>query len=886
MKLPALCPVVCFAGGVLLSGKLTRHANLTPRLFLLASASLLLTGFILFARKWLLSAGFVGAVAWLCLGCAAADLERISTPANLASTLIESGKLDSSVALRWRGRLREDPLALPWGTRYEINLDEVESAAGITPVSGGLRVTSFAAEPNAVALPEARAGDHVEVLARALPVRNFGNPGSFDFRGYLAQQGLYLQGTLRNGQLLTILGHPRLTISERLARVRGRLLRSINDLFISRPDEAALARAMLLGDRSFVEHDRVVEFQQTGVYHVLVLAGLHVGALTMFLVWAGRRLHLALIPRTLLTLTALAAYVGIVEDRPPILRAALMAALYLFARLLYRRMDLLNVAALSALAILAARPSEITDASFLLSFSAVAIIGALAVPWMAHSSEPYLHGLEHLTDVSRDVSHSPRVIQFRIEMRAAAAWIAARFPHPARFTPQLLTVPLRTGLYFWELMVISAILQFGMLPPLAYYFHRVTLAGPFANIPAVLLTGLIVPLGFFTLAASLASRALAVWLAKLLGLLLAMLGNSVQWFAGWRGASYRIPEPPLILIVAFPAIAVVLAAAIRSRRRAWQWVAMIFLLASATLIATHPFPANLNKKNLEVTVLDVGQGDSLFVTFPGGQTMLVDAGGALGNFQAGGMRSGLDIGEDVVSPYLWSRGLKKIDVVALTHAHEDHLGGLPAVLENFQVQELWVGRDIESAAYQRVLVIARQRGVHILHRKQGFSFNRGNVSGNILWPEDLSENQTARNDDSLVMRLTDGSRSILLPGDIERPSERTILAENQAVSANFLKVAHHGSRTSTIEPFLSSSHPSFAAISVGRDNSFGHPSPEVLERLETAGVRVYRTDRDGAITATTDGQTLSVSTFLHTSPERRGALSAATPSAAKESPSP
>jgi competence protein ComEC len=264
-----------------------------------------------------------------------------------------------------------------------------------------------------------------------------------------------------------------------------------------------------------------------------------------------------------------------------------------------------------------------------------------------------------------------------------------------------------------------------------------------------------------------------------------------------------------------------------------------------------------------VTVLDVGQGDSLFVTFPGGHTMLVDAGGTLGSFHAGGMRSGLDIGEDVVSPYMWSRGLKQIEVVALTHAHQDHLGGLPAILENFRVRELWVGRDIESAAYQQVVNLARQRGVRVLHRKQGDSFTRGIVSGSVLWPEDLTENQTAKNDDSLVMRLTDGSQSILLPGDIERPSERKILAEDQAVGANFLKVAHHGSKTSTIEPFLSSSHPAFAAISVGRDNGFGHPSPEVVERLQAAGVRVYRTDRDGAITATTNGQTLAVTTFLH-----------------------
>jgi competence protein ComEC len=866
MKLPSLWPVVCFAGGILLFAKFAAHLHLTPRFFLLAAASLLLSGFVLLHRNWLVPAFIAAAAAWLCLGCAAAGLERISIPSNLASSLIESGKLDSSVALRWRGRLRADPLALPWGTRYEINLEAVESATGVMPLSGGLRVTSYSEEPNAAASPLARAGDRVEVLARALPVRNFGNPGSFDERGYLALQGIHVQGALRDDRLLTILDHPRLTISDRLARTRGRLLRSINDIFVSRPDQAALARAMLLGDRSFVEHDRVVEFQQTGVYHVLVLAGLHVGALTAFFIWAGRRLRLALIPRTLLTLFVLAVYVGIVEDRPPILRAALMAALYLSARLLYRRMDLLNVAALSALGILAVRPSEINDASLLLSFSAVGIIGALAVPWIAHTSEPYLRGLEHLADVSRDVSHMPRVIQFRIELRAAIAWIAARLPQPAApFGRSLFVVPLRAGLYLWELMVISAILQLGMLPPLAYYFHRVTLAGPLANIPAVLLTGLIVPLGLFTLAASLVSHALAIWLAKLMGFLLAMLDKSVGWFATWHGASYRIPEPPLILIAAFAAIAVGLSGAIRSRRRVWQWFATMALFLTATLIATHPFAPNLNAKNLEVTVLDVGQGDSLFVSFPGGRTMLVDAGGALGSFHAGGMRSGLDIGEDVVSPYLWSRGLMQIEVVALTHAHQDHIGGLPAVLENFRVQELWVGRDIEIAPYQQVLAIARQRGVRITHMKAGDAFVRGVVSGSILWPEEVTEHQTAQNDDSLVMRLTDGSQSMLLSGDIERPSERKILAENETVDASFLKVAHHGSKTSTIEPFLSTSHPAFAAISAGRDNSFGHPSPEVVERLEAAGVRVYRTDRDGAITATTDGQTMAVSTFLHAS---------------------
>jgi len=865
MKLPSLFPAGFFAGGILLSIELKKFASLSPRIIIFAALLFLLLGYISLRRNSMLVAALFAAGAWLSLGAGASLLERTSVPSNLAGTLIESGELDAGTALRWRGRLRGDPLQLPWGMRYEIDLEQVESAAGITPIAGGLRLTYYNAESANTAPPAARAGDRIEALVKARPVLNYGDPGSFDFRGYLARQNIQLQGALHNGQLLTIVGHPRLTLSDRFARVRGRLLLSLNELFASRPEEGALARAMLLGDRSFVERDRAADFQKTGVYHVLVLAGLHVGALAAFFLWAGRRLRLALLPRIALTILALAGFACIVEDRPPIVRAVLMAALFLSAKLIYRRMDLLNVAGISAFVILAARPSEISDPSFILSFSAVATIGAIAIPAIARTSEPYRLALDHLSDVTRDASHAPRLIQFRLEMRAAAAWISARLPRfAASHGSGMLVRPFRAAFYFWEIIFISAILQLGMLPPLAYYFHRVALAGPLANVPALLLTGLAVPLGFFTLAASLVSHAFAAWPARILGVILAMLDAAVRWFAGWHGASYRIPGPPPALLAIFAAAAMALCAAIRTRQKVW-WSssAAIALLIVGAVIATHPFSPSLPKQRLELTVLDVGQGDSLFLSFPRGRTMLVDGGGELGNFHQAGMRSGIDVGEDVVSPYLWSRGIKRIDVVALTHAHEDHLGGLPAIFENFCVGEFWVGRDIHSAAYQQVIAAARAHGVLVRHLKQGDAFSEDGVSGEVLWPDDLSEGESAKNDDSLVLRLTDGSESLLLAGDIERPSERRILAEDQTVGVNFLKVAHHGSKTSTTDAFLSAAHPAFAAISAGRDNIFGHPSPEVTERLEAAGVRVYRTDRDGAITVSTDGKELSLRTFQH-----------------------
>jgi len=869
MKLPSLFPVLFFAGGIFLSLEVKNCASLSPKDLTFAALLFLAFGYVTLQRNWIFCATLVAAGAWLSLGIAASNLERISVPTNLAGALIESGKLDADTALHWRGRLRSDPLVVPWGTRYEIDLQEVETSAGITPVAGGLRLTYYEEGPANAAPPPTRAGDRIDALVRARPVYNFGDPGSFDFRRYLSRRNIQLQASLRNGQLLTVVGHPPPTIADRFARLRGRFLTALNDLFASRPDEGALARAMLLGDRSFIERDRSVDFQKTGVFHVLVLAGLHVGALAAFFFWAGRRLRIPLLPRILITLLVLLAYACTVEDRPPIVRAVLMTALFLCAKLIYRRMDLLNLACVSALVILAVRPSELTDASFLLSFSAIAAIGAIAVPCIARSSEPYRLALDHLSDVTRDVAHPPRVIQFRLEMRAAAAWIATRLP---RFSPrrvsELLIQPFRAALYLWEIAFLSAILQFGMLPPLAYYFHRVTLVGPLANIPALFLTGLAVPVGFVTLGASLVSYRLAWWIAKLLGIILSLLDTSVRWFAGLHGASYRIPGPSIAVMALFAGLAFAISAAVRTRGRniLWASTATISLLAVAAIIATHPMSPDLISGRLEVTVLDIGQGDSLFVSFPRGRTMLVDAGGELGSFHSGSMRSGIDIGEDVVSPYLWSRGIKRIDVVALTHAHEDHLGGLAAIFENFRVGEFWVGHDVKSAAYRQVVAAARAHGVPIRHLKQGDTFSEDGVALKVLWPEDDSDVPAAKNDDSLVLRLTDGDESFLLAGDVERPSERRILSDEQPVDVNFLKVAHHGSKTSTTEPFLSAAHPEFAAISVGRENSFGHPSPEVTQRLAAAGVRVFRTDRDGAITLSTDGRSLSASTFLNASP--------------------
>ncbi|MGA3292638.1 MAG: DNA internalization-related competence protein ComEC/Rec2 [Candidatus Acidiferrales bacterium] len=874
MKLPALWIAAAFAAGVAISV----HWPSPLKVWLAAAAADMLLGAILLWRAHLAVAWTFALLAWLALGGVAAGLERAAIPANHVTRLIAAGRLDIGEPLRWRGRLHEDPLALPWGRRYEIDLEQAEVAGAYVPVSGGLRVNLYGAEHAAAAPEGLRAGDRVEALVKARPPRNFLDPGAFDLRGYLALQGVDLIGSLRRGELLQIIDRPRPTFSQRLARVRGTLLTRLDGLFPGQPERAAVLRAMLLGDRSFVDSQVVTAFQKTAAYHVLVVAGLHVGALAVFLFWFCRRLRFSIGITSLVTIAALAAYVGVIEDRPPVLRAGLMAAFYLCARPLFRRVELLNTVALAALAILVWRPSSLRDSSFQLSFSAAVVIAGLALPWMDRTSAPYRAGLRHLGDVTRDSAHPPKVAQFRIDARAAAEWIGSRLPQwLAPRARTFVTAPVRAGLRLWEVVLLSVVIQGGMIPLLTRDFHRVSLVGPLSNIPAVLLTGLIVPLGFLTLAAAFVWARLAAVLAKALGLCTGALLAIVEWFSRLPRVSYRIPGPPAWLLLAFFAAFVCLAIAARAaaarrmnriaRRQLAppiapaEWGSALVLVALAVIVAWYPFGPNLQRGRLEVSVLDVGQGDSIFAAFPDGRTMLVDGGGLAGSEWVGGYRSGTDVGEEVVSPYLWSRGLKRLDVVALTHADHDHLDGLYSVLDDFRVGELWIGRDDDRPAFKRLLAEARARGVTIVHRAQGDEFDWRDARADVLWPPAGEPVGKASNNDSLVLRLADGRVHFLLTGDIERPVEEQFVAEGAPVEAAFLKVPHHGSKTSSTEAFLAAVAPRVAVVSVGESNPFGHPAQSVIERYSNAGVQLLRTDRDGAITAITDGQNLSVHAY-------------------------
>ncbi|MDT7815280.1 MAG: competence protein ComEC, partial [Acidobacteriaceae bacterium] len=335
--------------------------------------------------------------------------------------------------------------------------------------------------------------------------------------------------------------------------------------------------------------------------------------------------------------------------------------------------------------------------------------------------------------------------------------------------------------------------------------------------------------------------------------LLHAINGIVHLFSGMAAGDIRISNPGALAIVAGTLLIGLAVWAARNSR--FPVAFPVAALACSAACVFYPRALAYHPGVLEVTAIDVGQGDSLLLVSPEGKTLLVDAGGPTGGGSQG-PSGNFEVGEDVVSPVLWSRNIRRLDAIALSHAHSDHMGGMVSILRNFRPRVLWVGTNPEIPAYEALLAEATRLDIPVEAMAAGSSFAFGGARVDVLAPStDYMPGAAASNDDSLVLHVADGKTSVLLEGDAQAASERQMLTEE--LHADLLKIGHHGSKTSTTPRFLAAVAPTYAVISVAHRNPYGHPKLEILHRLQDDHVRTFRTDALGATSFYLNGSSVS-----------------------------
>ena len=682
--------------------------------------------------------------------------------------------------------------------------------------------------------PQVRYGQLVEFPARTRRPHNFLNPGAFDYAHFLARQQIFWTASTPPGAEITILpGTCGNALWAFIYRLRTAALTRIDSLYNGQPYTTAMMEAILIGESSGLQKLWTEDYRATGTFHALVISGSHVAVLAATFIFL---LRIGFVPQNLAIFLAVAAawlYCLVTGWQAPVIRSAAALTFFAAGRVFFRRTRMLNIVAAVGICFLLLDPDSLYDPSAQLSFLSVALIAVFVVPLIEHTSG-------HCAQALRSEVPSPKLhpAAARIRVELALLERTGRIFVKESIAAFLVAAPLRLAIFLYELLLTSAVIQIGLAVPMVFYFHRLSATGLSANAAAVPLLGLVVPIGFVSLILNWE------WVAQIASWLLDITEKVVAFHARWE-PNYRIPDPPLWLAGAF--ILLLVLAAIRFPRRVRLVAFACSLVALAVLIA-HPFRAVATPGTLEVTTVDVGQGDSVLIAFPDGKLVLMDTGGIPSFGASPETASRLDIGEDVVAPYLWTRGIHHLDAVAISHFHDDHSGGLAAILKDFQVTELWTGAV--PAGYPLPQIATRK-----LLRGRPFSY--GGASIQVLNPgPDYTPRKAPHNNDSLVLRLTHGRHSFLLTGDAEKQVEAQLL---NTPRTDVLKVGHHGSKTSSTPMFLDALHPAFALISDGYENRFGHPHPRTLQALAERHIAVSRTDVAGLSTASSDGRYLTIS---------------------------
>jgi len=707
-------------------------------------------------------------------------------------------------------------LKAPLRTVSDIKSSFIVSVRSVE-VDGVARQASGRAVVYARTTEDVRPGDVIIATGSIKPPRDFGvqtGPTTNYMDRIAAAAAIETSGS--RGFVVTPAVGPR-GLRGAVFAARRRVLRLIT---ASVPEEASrFLAAAWLGENRALPFSIRDTLMRTGTYHVACVSGIHLAIVAAIVAFVLQSLDFSRRKEAVWTIAAIAFFAVMAGLRLPVCRAAFMLIMYYTAHLFRREGDPLSAMSLAAIVLLTIQPLNLFNAGFQLSFLSVFTV------IMMHRYKVYERATE--------LTHVPKILVFSF-LVSAAIWVV--------------TLPIVMG-----------------------SFQLVSFVSPFANVFA---TPMMVPILSLTATATAVG---IVWPTA------AIIFNNINWLLitgllyVLRGLelipfSYAATSPPWIESIMLYYAAVLTLVGLRRtvapRRRRLPLAAA--LLGAAFIVFCEPWEhlGQLpyrgpwpQRTELRLTFIDVGQGDSTLIEFPKGRKLLVDAGPASQN---------TDAGRTTVVPYLRRHGIGKLDAVVLTHPHNDHVGGMASVIDTVSVGKVFsTGVPWNIPAYDRFVEAIRANDIpHETLRAGDRLLLDDEVTVEALHPtqEDVDRYEKDPNNTSIVLRITYREVSVLLTGDIESVVERHLIERGVLLEADVLKVPHNGSANSSLPEFLDAVQPYVAVLPVGRNNPFGFPSPALLGRYRDAGITLLRTDTEGTVIVETDGANIR----WRTATDRRG----------------
>jgi competence protein ComEC len=737
-----------------------------------------------------------------------------------------SGTLDSPA---WTDNQRQ---------KFDLKVETLKSDSGVNvPVTGKLRVT-MEGEPL-----DLNMGDRIRFNGRISPLHNFQNPGGFDYRQYMAYNGIYGSVFVQSSEIEQTAPH-RSGFFQRIYRLRKAISRTLDH--ITETDEIAVLKALLIGERGGVS-DRITEnFSKAGVSHLLAISGLHIGivATTSFCIF---RWILSWFPfflwrawtrkgAAILSILPVVGYGLVSGMSPSTQRAVIMIVIFLMTFLIHKEQEPFNSLATAAILILMLHPPSLFDISFQLSFASVfSIIYFLPRLW---------HPEDDVSDLRKRIKN-----------------------------------------YVFSSLWVTLSATLGVLPLVMVYFNQISLISPVANFILIPLVGVgVVPLGLTFAGISLISPTLSLWGLSLSAAILKIALNITRFFADIPFSAVKTITPSLLEVICAYTLLLALISlkrklvsdshllrtlSPRSKKGLSAGVKTMLLalsVASAILLgldALYWGYQRFIRSDFRVTVLDVGQGTANLLEFPKGPVMLIDAGG-FSSFSA------FDIGKMVVAPLLWRKKIRSVDILVLSHANSDHVNGMSFIAEHFHVKDIWANTEPEdSDGYRRFADILSQRGLVLA---DFVTFSRHyEINGVFLDivnpPPDFLERRQKEpwrdiNNNSLAVRVRFGAVTLLFPGDIKFKAENEMISlYGDRLQSRILVAPHHGSKSSNSSAFVETIKPEIVIFSTGLNNRFSFPHPSVIKRYQDMGAAQLNTASHGAVRICTDGTSLTITPF-------------------------